>query len=77
VPQTESRKNCKKHPRDVLPEACNCTDKGLQAHKEALQLHRDKPPTKLRRNKFKSLKTMFFDFNKFISSYVFVLTSLS
>ena len=33
---------------------------GLQLHKKGMQLHRDKPSIKLRKNKSKSLKSMFF-----------------
>ena len=52
--------------------------KELQLHKEGLQLHRDKPSSKSLKSFFlrrKEIYVLRFDVHKFVSTYVFVLTS--
>ena len=66
MPQTENRKNNKTCTQEMcfiyvfIVRNLQLHREGLQLHKEGMQLHRDKPSIKPRRNKSKSLKSMFF-----------------
>ena len=66
MPQTESRKNNKNCTQEMcfiyvfIVRNLQLHREGLQLHKEGMQLHRGKPSIKPRRNKSKSLKSMFF-----------------